>query len=349
MLAGVRYYRSTGAQFGLLIHADSAGNFINEYEYVKVAWQTSALDRIQLLPNGNVLLGAESDSLVWFTTTRSYYYQAKPWFIVIDTNGTIIKDTLYSHGYAGGGVIHRDNNGGYFHTGALNVFDSTDMDDLTNLPPYIAHLDANFNITWIHTFEDPNGPYIINSIQLSDSDYLVIGSNNAYPYPKGWLCRLDKAGNVKWNNTYPSYGRLSDVFGGLTDAKELANGNIILTGFRSDTLSGFHSNAIIWLLLIDSNGCETPGCLANVGVNEPVRSSIEVYPNPNSGKFTITNSPEGKLYVYTVLGTKVYQTDVSSVSKEITLPPGNAPGYYIGKIFPENGGYPIVFKIIYQP
>lgn len=345
MLAGVRNYRSTHAEFGLLIHADSAGNFINEHVYVRVAWEKAQLDRLQLLPDGHVLLGAESDSLILLGS--SPYYKEKPWFIVIDTSGAVIRDTVYAHGYAGGGRIHTDLNGGYFHTGALDIFDSSDLYALTNFPSYIAHLDTNFRITWIHSFADSVGSYVVNAIQLWDSGYLAIGSNNFNI--KGWVCRLDKAGNVEWSNTYPTDSSMAHVTGTLTDAKELANGNIVLTGYRTDTALTLHSNEIIWLLLIDSNGCESPGCLTNVGVKELLVSSIAIYPNPNSGKFTITNSPRGKLYVFSILGTNVCQYVISSTNEEITLPPGNAPGNYIGKIFPENGDAPIVFRIVYQP
>ncbi len=354
MLCGQRNYKSSGAALGLLVRTDAAGNYLWSKVYDKISSEQVQLSSLELLPDGKVLIGASSISLVWYGSS-TYYYRNKPWFIIADTAGTIIKDTLFDDGFAGGGTIHRDLRGGYYQYGQLDIFDSTNSYAAWNLPPYVAHLDTNFRVVWITTFMDSVwGDNLYQVKQLSDSNYLAMGSklNSVI----GWASKVGKAGNIKWDKTYPSES------GYLYSCAELAQKKVVLTGSRTDTSVLPHEDAM-WLLIIDSNGCEMPGCDDTGLVSPPVDTShyyppvippatvgpFRLWPNPSYGQISVQSPVNGSLVLYNVIGQRIATYILTTGVTEISMPSWLASGIYTARYLPDGGSARQTVKIVYEP
>ena len=354
MLCGQRNFKSSGAAFGLVVRTDALGNYLWSKVYDKVPSEQVQINSLELLPDGKVLIGASSAALVWYGSS-TYYYRNRPWFIVADTAGTIVRDTLYDTGFAGGGAIHKDLKGGYYQYGNLDIFDSADAYAAWNLPPYVAHLDTNFRVAWITTFMDSAwGDNLYNVKQLSDSNYLAMGSkvNNAV----GWVSKVGKGGNVKWDRTYPSDN------GFLYSCAELAQRKVVLTGSRTDTATVPRMDAV-WLLIIDSNGCEVPGCnytglvsanpygdtLRGTPVTPAVAGPFRLWPNPSYGNINVESPVTGRLVLYDMIGQRVATYDLVKGTTSISMPSWLATGIYTAHYLPDNGGRKQTVKIVYRP
>ena len=63
---------------------------------------------------------------------------------------------------------------------------------------------------------------------------------------------------------------------------ERPDGSLIFTGTTmNDTLPTWHQTEDVWLVSVDSNGCENGWCVpALVNKIKPTNSSVLVYPNP---------------------------------------------------------------------
>jgi len=85
----------------------------------------------------------------------------------------------------------------------------------------------------------------------------------------------------------------------------------------------------MWLLKLDSNGCEILNCLTGVEENNAgLKSRINIYPNPTSGEITIAGLPKGErpeILVYNTLGELVFnQSDAGKIDISDL-----APGLYL--------------------
>ncbi len=129
---------------------------------------------IEALPNHNILVGG---AYIWATTIQGFRFQfRRPWFLLLDSVGTILKETLYDSTYVGGGNMFADVNGGYYHWGGKDSLPRLYPNGITtqgNWPSYVAHLDSNFKLDWRVSFIHfpANFSDIWRVIQLKDSGY----------------------------------------------------------------------------------------------------------------------------------------------------------------------------------
>src|SRR5262249_18407448 len=136
------------------------------------------------LADGRIVIGAQSAYVAVDDTGRAYfpYYHYTPWFLLLDSLGNILTDTLYGDKYMLDGSIcnslYDDKNGGYIHIGTYDTVVTPFSTDDANFPAYIAHLDTNFRITWIteFTYSATYGHQQAGTVvQLQDSSYLAVG------------------------------------------------------------------------------------------------------------------------------------------------------------------------------
>ena len=82
----------------------------------------------------------------------------------------------------------------------------------------------------------------------------------------------------------------------------------------------------------------------NLGLNENSLNGVEVYPNPTTGKFTVTNenNTENTIAIFDMLGKEVY-TNTTSSSLTVDLS-ANGMGVYLVKVSNENGS--IVKRVV---
>jgi hypothetical protein len=337
----------------LLIRTDSMGDTLWTHTYQKISTEYATINTVAPLDNGHILIGAMSSPLVG----TSGYYIHIPWFMILDSMGNIIKDTLYGNEYGGGGgAIYKDSLGGYFHTGQLDTLaDPGNVNDYANFPDYIAHLDTDFRIQWITRFPyslDSGHRYTFRSLQLQDGNYLIAGDagvNNA-PVP-AWAAKIDRGnGNILWNHYYMS-DTTHDAY--FRNVLEKPDGSIVFTGSSfNDTLPAWHMNLDVWLVGVDSNGCEMAGCSGTTQVISPVlpAAAVNIWPNPTTGNIAISCTNAGRLVVYNIQGQQVVMYKVGAGATELQLPDNISAGVYICRYNTDEGNnMPTIVRLVYQP
>ncbi|MES2701307.1 MAG: T9SS type A sorting domain-containing protein [Bacteroidota bacterium] len=284
------------------------------------------------------------------------YYHNSPWFLLLDHNGNVVRDTIYTSLFLNGvnpcGTLYKDNSGGYIHIGNYDSVYHNDPDDVKSFPSYIAHLDTNFRITWITSFSYTNEAGRRQSIalhQLSDSSYLLFGDTykDHLPFSSGWAARISRTGEIIWSNDYHSDNHNDSYFRG---AAQRADGSLVIVGASyNDTLSTWHRLMDMWIVGIDSNGCETMSCALAAPPGLPQGDEVLLYPNPTSGSFTIACPDDGVAELYNMQGQHVAHYAVKKGNTEISLPKNLAAGVYVCRYVPANGGVPVVVRVVYEP
>jgi type IX secretion system substrate protein len=343
---------------GNIIRTDSMGDTLWTHTYQKDTAQWVIINNIIPLADGRIVVGAVSIYQIIFSMTGFTYEHYTPWFMVLDSMGNILRDTLYGSQYMMdntlSGELYNDMNGGYIHTGNYNYLYTSDPGDIQNFPSYIAHLDTNFRITWITPFNftsDFGHRQVIGMRQLQDSSYMIYGDawTNYNPGNLGWAAKVSRSGNIVWCKEYFSDSAHSAYF---RDMVEKPDGSLVFAGATfNDTLPKWRQNLDVWLVGVDSNGCENPFCAPTEVKNVPkVIRNIEVYPNPTSGAFTIIAPENGTLDVYNIQGQLAATFQIITGSTSLQLPTSMSPGVYVCRYIPEGSdAVPVVIRLVYQP
>ena len=342
---------------GLVICTDSLGDTLWTHIYQEPWGNPSCVNSIIPLPDGRIVIGAMDMRRV--TVPGNFYYHNSPWFIITDSLGNILKDTLYNNTYGGGGTIYKDKNGGYIHFGEIELFVNPDPTGIENFPSYIAHLDTNFRVEWITTlpYTDYYGRRACWQVkQLRDSAYLMIGDINSYhaPFDAGWAAKVSRTGALLWTHEYYSD---TNHYAYLRDAVEQPDGSIVLVGKSyNDTTPSWHVPiGDIWLVGVDSNGCEMPGCgpdtVGNLTVQDiqPPENGISIYPNPSNGSITVDAQRAGSLTLFSMEGRQIAVYAAPGGKTLLQLPRALAPGIYMAVFKPDTGGAEKVIRLVYQP
>lgn len=333
----------------LLLKTDTNGNILWKHTYRKTSGNNEKATSISLLADGRILVGAYMEDLEG--VAGDVYYRHTPWFMLLDTTGKLLKDRVWSVGFTGGATVFPDANGGYIHFGIADTILKSPSTTLINFPCYLAHIDTNFLPEWTHRFPSNVGLDINTTIenvrQLKNGEYLVVGKM-LYDYPtshsadRGWAVKLDRAGNVLWERNY-EIDTNQDCE--LTDAQERADGSIILTGAATNTALPAWRYQDVWLLSIDSNGCEMPGCALQVPVVQNVNDDFKVYPNPIINDFTMESANAGMLEVYDAAGRRIAMYNVQQGISRLRLPDVSS-GIYIGRYMSTANGETKMLRLV---
>jgi len=313
LLGGERSQMPSAAwDSGLIIHADSMGNLLWSKTNRRASFpgEYNPVNSFVQLSNRNIAIGASicNPKTAGSGANTLDYTLNSPWFMIMDTNGNILWDTVYTTHYGGGG-LYPDINGGYMTYGYLDSVFTNNPNDVQNFPLYIAHLDSNFRMTWIKNFADSQTHYWFDVIrELADSNYFIPGSNND---AAGWAIKINHNDrSIIWQHEY-SYTSGDEIT--LLDAREYMNRNIVLTGVRDNPTEPSSYNKDVWLLEIDSNGCEVPGCLAQSTASaQPSLKDreLKVWPNPTRDVLNIEASEDVHVNIISIEG-KVLLKDYS--------------------------------------
>lgn len=328
---------------GLLIRTDSNGTLLWKHEYT--GWNNK-INSIQVLPNGNLLIGAEQTKLVWFG--QYFHYKSIPNFIIADSaNGNIIK-SVYLYTNEGGGNIFKDANGGYYHWGRRDtMWDATSPSDYRNYPDYLMRLDDSFHKSWYTEFKcnsQLGHRYFFSAKQTKDKGYIVMGSHEIYIYKNaayhdelfGWAAKINAQGFVVWEHDYIIDSSQQAY---ITDVAETPTGGYAFTGNTRDNSLPVARSYDAWLIVTDSNGCIIPGCdPLNIKQN-PSRGNLEVtvYPNPVNEQLTIKGITKGAIIqLFDITGREVYHSTASYSFEEINTS-ALSPGTYILQLRDKEG------------
>jgi len=338
---GTRGYDTASNYYpSYLIRTDTFGDTIWTHTYRKYSDQPSQIFNINPLANGQVAIGATSEYQEFISGFGNINHFT-PWFFIIDSLGNIIKDTLYGARYGGGVAFKKDMGIGYYNFGELDTLLTADVADNQNFTDYFARLDSDFSIKWIITF--PYNDYNCHRIQwqakqLSDSGYIVIGdvASNTSVYSKGWAAKIDKNGNEVWDQFY-----FSDTvhYAYLRDVVERPDGGFIFTGQSfNDTLPAWHQHFDMWLVGVDSNGCEDGLCAPAAVPQTVTNNELRVYPNP---AYTILNfefpaSVNATIRLMDVTGRVLDEQQVANSASASFSVRNYTPGLYLYQFITSN-------------
>ncbi len=183
---------------------------------------------------------------------------------------------------------------------------------------------------------------VMTGCYFPDSVYYSPGDSLAPKDIRSWILKTNSNGDSLWMKEYYKQ-KGPDFENYIYDIKQTQDYGYIATGIFDTIYVGRIS---MWVLKLDSLGCDTPGC-NNVFISEvPLnKNQIKIYPNPAKGIITIDinnnnlqnafiniyNSEGRQIKNFEFLSQKlpasVYKLDVSNMP----------PGIYFGRIVFENG------------
>ncbi len=189
-------------------------------------------------------------------------------------------------------------------------------------------------------------------MQTNDSGYMLNGIivKDTVLHCMGWVAKLDKHGNILWQRSYLS-DSTHDAY--IEDLVERPGGGYVFVGATfNDTLPVWHDNRDVWLVGIDSNGCDVAGCMGwptAVGgvVKEPM--AFNIYPNPSDGSFTFVSSTKGVFGVFSIDGRMVGNYNIHEGNNDIVLPVSLVGGVYVGVFRDVGGGGPVTTRLVIKP
>ena len=352
-----------GGQYGLLadsylpcwiVKTDTLGDTIWTHTYQKFTNHTSSVNQLIPLADGKIAVGANTVRNVG--SEWNGYKDAEPWFMILDSLGNLIKDTVYSEGYESSGYLYKDINDGYVTIGNIDYIYEGDTNSVRNFPAYIAHLDTNFRTTWqtIFPYDSLYNSYVVIEYvkQLNNKSYIVVGDQwyDNGNWVNGWAAKISISGEILWSHYFNAGDTAHDV-AFLRGVIEKPDGSLILVGCsHNDTVPSVWTNENLWLLGVDSNGCENAWCApAEVKIiKQPLSNVLKVYPNPTFGSITLTATITGKFILYTILGQQVAEYSVNSGLNELLFPSYLPNGMYIGKCIADDGSLNQEVRIVLE-
>lgn len=253
--------------------------------------------------------------------------------IKTDSLGNIIWNKIYgtveddAYGY----ITKYGSTGDYILAAGIDIAPGNILDDFQ---AYIARIKGtDGSIIWVDTFgiitNGTNDAFQSNAIVLDNGDIVGIGVTHFSSSGGGldaWLVKYDGNGNRLWKRTFNKNGGNNHHY--FWDVQPTTDNGFVICG---DLTNFALSEQNMWVLKLDSMGCEIANC--SVGVEEEeivLNATVKVYPNPATGIVTIqydattfTNSMfrlfdvMGKEMLYKKIESNHTQLDVSLYPKGV--------------------------------
>jgi hypothetical protein len=212
----------------------------------------------------------------------------------------------------------------------------------------LIKLDLEGNVIWNKKYGSSKPVnYISNIVALSNGDFITSGYSkySSYLNRAGWLFRFNSNGDSIWYRDYyyypedPSYG-INNLF----DVSLTADNGFVATGMAETLLPPNNENKM-WVLKVDSVGCEIENCWVGIeeeedhgGMEAWGHGGLFLWPNPAK---TIVNcqlstvdfqycSSSGiylSLVIYDIFGREVQKIKVPDGQEEFQV---NVAGYSKG-------------------
>jgi hypothetical protein len=184
----------------------------------------------------------------------------------------------------------------------------------------LVKIDLEGNVIWNKKYGASKPVnYISNIITTQNGGFILCGYSmllDDYLPNAGWIMEMDSEGDSLWYRDYFYYPpSSSEPFNNLYDISIAEDHGFIATG-QAYTLFGQNPSQNMWIIKVDSIGCEIPNCW--VGIEEEVkggqgeegkRGMLEIWPNPASEEIHVRwNMDDGRFYrdcelvIYDMLG-----------------------------------------------
>jgi hypothetical protein len=209
-------------------------------------------------------------------------------------------------------------------------------------------IDLEGDTLWTKKYKTgQNVNYISNIICTQNGDFLACGTSQisvALPHA-GWLFRLNQSGDSLWYRDYYYYPE-DPLYGSnyLSDVSLTSDNGFVAIGDASTIYPPDNENEI-WVLKVDSVGCEIPNCWVGIeeegGVEawgqgeEGKRGELEIWPNPASGVLIVkclglSTGKDSSLVVNDMFGREMKEISVPENESEIQIKVGDfPPGLYL--------------------
>ncbi|MDZ7743298.1 MAG: T9SS type A sorting domain-containing protein [Bacteroidota bacterium] len=221
----------------------------------------------------------------------------------------------------------------------------------TMLSPYdpvsricITKMDNQGNIIW-HKFYGAPEPlnYVNNIKELDDGSLVIVGVlPDVFPAYAGWLLKTNSNGDSIWYRKYKNiYGEESKNY--LYDVIETSDNGLAACGYLHPVLPDTGDNDT-WIIKLDSNGCDTPGCDPTVVIPIEVidGDGLHVFPNPAGERFIVRYAffmeEDCTITIFDLFGRKIKEIRVPKGDEKITINVENwQRGLYLVKVNSGNG------------
>ncbi|HRZ42562.1 MAG TPA: T9SS type A sorting domain-containing protein [Bacteroidales bacterium] len=302
----------------ILIKTDSNGNEM----WRKTYGMNNKMNRgtnILILPDGGFLLGGNTYSAT----------------LQDSKNGMVIKtDSL-------GNEIWRKLVGGFFNDGEArlgiakdgNYIIGQDYAEWNHQGIPIGRLnivktDTSGSTIWQKKYGIPKILYTCSSVKvLEDGNIVAIGNSGntdtGSTKRPGWIMKISNDGDSLWFREiekYHPWGYEHNPY----DFGQTPDGGFVVCGKVMDVYNGTFDD--MWLVKLDSLGCDTPGCQYN-SIDDKVLSMVrlKLFPNPSKEYFIIEytmdkpNLPGALIEIRTIDGRLVKTIEVKGPQNQIII------------------------------
>jgi len=309
---------------------DSLGNlkWQKTYNYSTGTYQINNGYSIDITTDGGYIIGAEcgSTSITQFSSL----------IVKTDSLGNVKWKSIPV--YDGSAFVAATSDGG----GIVTCSYATTSQPLDEL--YVLKYDVSGSIQWQKKFGPPTyGNYPWGIYVTKDSNYIVTGNTtiDSSQHIVGFVTKISSIGNMAWYGTYDFYKGTNDQ-NYLRDIEPTSDGGYVASGFAWPYIETRQYHEDVWVIKLDSNGCDTIGhCPVVTGINEisPESNSVKIFPNPSTGIFTFNlsgNNEKANLIIYNMLGENICKTEFNTGTTQINLSSQPA-GIYLYRIVSEKG------------
>lgn len=239
--------------------------------------------------------------------------------IKTDSLGNVIWNKIYGtvEDDNGGAISRYGITGDYILMSAIDIAPGNILDDFQ---AYIARLNGgDGSIIWADTFgiinNGTNDMFESNPVILENGD--IVGIGKTYFSSSGggtdaWLVKYDGNGNRLWQRTFNKYGGNNQHY--FWDVQPTVDNGFVICG---DLTNLSLSEKNLWVLKLDSMGCEIANC--SVGVEEslqPPKEEFIVHPNPTNSIVTIqynaTTFTNSTFKLFDIMGKEVLNKKIES-------------------------------------
>lgn len=317
----------------LLIKTDSDGNLLWKKNYGLAAGNDLAFSVDTALDGGFIMFGFSNSNGTGLGNQFGDGYVIK-----VDSLGSIQWSKSFGDIYNDefwNGITCKD--GSFICVGQTAIFDPGYPSNCCNSwnKFYIVKIDFASNTIFEKSYgNDAVGYNALYSVkELSNGDFITAGAkwDTVANKIRGVILKINSAGDSLWMHTYENlHGPHSDNY--LYDISPTSDGGYILTGeanpFPPDT-----GTQDIWVLKIDSEGCEIANCLfssVSEYSNGNLSKSLRNYPNPYNISTTIEvrvneNLKSPKLLIYDIVGNVIAEYKLSIGLNAIPILSGTLP------------------------
>ncbi|MBN2174532.1 MAG: hypothetical protein JW731_10380 [Bacteroidales bacterium] len=315
LIVGWNWYNPNEFSDALLLRTDEEGNYLWHQTYGD-EWAEHATNLIQT-PDGGYLVGG-------FFWKPGLYHSLDAMVIKTDSLGNEEWTRYYGNPDVDDDMafVALAGDGNYLVATVYGEYIWTPEARAGRI--YILKIDENGEIIWDKKAgEIRYGYYMKNFREIGDNNYIangwseVIDSTIPFVYYPGWIYKFDQNGDSIWFRDYNHFNDLNDK-NYIYDVSEASDNGFVGIGQSNEVFT--QSN--MWVIKLDSMGCDTPGCATGTEVFEwsvGMGSELKVWPNPTKGEFSV------QCYEFCVQGEKIIRVyNSQGIKMEVMKVPDGA-------------------------